>query len=214
MTGSGTVVATIAEGVAHDAEGDPNLDSTSDDNTVTYDATPPTVTIDQATGQMDPTNGSPINFTVVFSELVSDFATGDVTLSGTAGATTAIVTNPSGDDITYNVAVSGMTGNGSVVATIAAGVAHDAAGNASLASDSLDNTVEYDITPPTVTINQAGTQTDPTNGSPINFTVVFSEAVNDFDASDVTLGGTAGATTAIVTNPSGDHLITTWRSAA
>ena len=70
-----------------------------------------------------------------------------------------------------------MTGNGSVVATIAAGVAHDAAGNASLASDSMDNTVEYDITPPTVTINQAGSQTDPTNGSPINFTVVFSEAV-------------------------------------
>jgi serine protease AprX len=45
------------------------------------------VTINQASGQVDPTNSSPINFTVVFSEPVSDFATGDVTLSGTAGAT-------------------------------------------------------------------------------------------------------------------------------
>ena len=43
------------------------------------DTTPPTVTINQAAGQADPTNASPINFTVVFSEPVTDFATGDVT---------------------------------------------------------------------------------------------------------------------------------------
>ena len=48
----------------------------------------PTVTINQAAGQADPTNASPINFTVMFSETVTGFATGDVTLSGTAGATT------------------------------------------------------------------------------------------------------------------------------
>ena len=35
---------------------------------------------------------------------------------------------------------------------------------------------------PTVTINQAAGQADPTNASPINFTVVFSEAVTGFDA--------------------------------
>ena len=56
---------------------------------MTYDNVAPTVTINQAAGQADPTNTSPINFTVVFSETVTDFATGDVTLSGTAGATTA-----------------------------------------------------------------------------------------------------------------------------
>jgi hypothetical protein len=39
-----------------------------------------------------------------------------------------------------------------------------------------------DTTKPTVTINQAGTQNDPTNGSPINFTVVFSESVTGFTA--------------------------------
>ena len=104
----------------------------------TPDTTPPTVTINQAAGQVDPTNSSPINFTVVFSESVSDFATGDVTLSGTAGATTATVT---GSGTTYNVAVSGMTSNGTVIASLLAGVAHDAAGNASIASTSTDNTV-------------------------------------------------------------------------
>ncbi len=109
------------------------------------DTTPPTVTIDQAVGQADPTNTSPINFTVVFSEAVADFTTGDVTLSGTAGATTATVT---GSGTTYNVAVSGMTSDGTVIASVAAGVAHDAADNANTASTSTDNTVTYDITPP------------------------------------------------------------------
>ena len=154
------------------------------------------MTINQAAGQVDPTNASPINFTVVFSESVSDFATGDVTLSGTAGATTATVT---GSGTTYNVAVSGMTSNGTVIASLLAGVAHDAAGNASTASTSTDNTVTYDATSPTVTINQAAGQVDPANDSPINFTVVFSESVSDFATGDVTLSGTAGATTATVT---------------
>ena len=190
MTGDGTVIASLAAGVAHDAAGNANDASTSTDNTVTYDVTPPTVTINQAAGQADPTNASPINFTVVFSEAVTDFATGDVTLGGTAGARPR-PSRSTGSGTTYNVAVSGMTGNGTVIATIAAGVAHDAAGNANTASTSTDNTVTYDITAPTVTINQAAGQADPTNASPINFTVVFSESVTDFTAGDVTLSGTA-----------------------
>jgi len=156
---------------------------------------PPTVTINQAAAQPDPTSTSPINFTVVFNEPVTGFATGDVTLSGTAGATTAIVT---GSGTTYNVAISGMTGSGTVIATILAGVAIDAGSNLNLASTSTDNTVTYD-TPPTVTINQAAAQPDPTSASPINFTVVFNEPVTGFATGDVTLSGTAGATTAIVT---------------
>ena len=105
------------------------------------DTTPPTVTINQARAQADPTRTSPINFTVVFSEPVSGFGTGDVTVTGTApGTKTATVT---GSGTTYNVAVSGMTGSGTVIATIAAGRATDAAGNANTASSSTDNTVTY-----------------------------------------------------------------------
>ncbi len=111
----------------------------------TVDTTPPTVTINQATGQADPTNASPILFTVVFSEAVADFATGDVVLSGTAGATAAVVT---GSGTTYTVSVSGMTGSGTVIASLLAGIAHDAAGNASAASASTDDTVTYDVTAP------------------------------------------------------------------
>ncbi|MDM8551145.1 hypothetical protein QUF72_13760, partial [Desulfobacterales bacterium HSG2] len=43
--------------------------------TYTIDNTVPTVTIKQSDTQDDPTNIAPVNFTVVFSELVSDFAT-------------------------------------------------------------------------------------------------------------------------------------------
>jgi hypothetical protein len=156
----------------------------------------PTVTIDQAAAQADPAATSPINFTVVFASAVTGFTAADVTLGGTAGATTAIV---SGGPTTYNVAVSGMTGAGTVIASIPAGVAVDALSQPNLASTSTDNTVTFAPVGPTVTINQAAAQVDPTAASPINFTVVFSSAVTGFTAADVTLGGTAGATTAIVT---------------
>ena len=129
---------------------------------------------------------------------MTGFATGDVTLSGTAGATTATVT---GSGTTYNVAVSGMTGSGTVIASIAASKAIDAAGNNNTASSGGDNSVTYNVpVGPTVTINQASGQADPTNASPVNFTVVFSAAVTDFAAADVTLGGTAtGSKSAVVT---------------
>lgn len=192
MTGSGTVIANIAAGVAHDAVGNDNKSSTSTDNIVTYDITPPTVTINQAANQADPTNIKPIHFTVVFSEAVTDFAGSDVTITGTApGTITKVVT---GSGTTYNVAVTGMTGSGTVIANIAAGVAHDTAGNGNVASTSTDNVVTYDVTPPTVTINQAVGQADPTNTAPIHFTVVFSEVVTDFTGSDVTITGTAPGT--------------------
>src|SRR5207247_1600611 len=126
---------------ATDAAG--NVSAASTALSITVDTTVPTVTINQASGQSDPTPTSPINFTVVFSESVSDFATGDVSLSGTAGATTATVT---GSGTTYNVAVSGMTGSGTVIASIGGTVAHDVAGNARSASTSADNTVSYDAT--------------------------------------------------------------------
>ncbi len=128
------------------------------------------VTIDQAATQADPTSASPINFTVEFSNPVSDFATGDVTLSGTAGATTAIVT---GSGTTYNVAVSGMTSIGTVVASIAAGVAHDAGDNSNSASTSTDNTVTYSPSAPT---NKSLTPSSGTlTTTPMTFTSVYQD---------------------------------------
>jgi hypothetical protein len=199
MTNDGTVTATIAADVVHDAAGNGNMAASSTDNEVTYDATAPTVTINQAAGQADPTNASPINFTVVFSEPVSGFQSNDILLTGTAHPATAVVSTTDPDLKIYNVAVSGMTVDGTVIAAVRANAADDEATNHSTASTSTDNTVTYDKTPPTVTINQAAGQPDPTSGSTINFTVVFNEVVTGFETGDVSLSGTANATTGTVT---------------
>ena len=199
MTHDGTVTVSVPAGKVHDEAGNVNIAATSTDNSVTYDNTPPTVTIDEAIGQADPTNSTTINFTAVFSEPVADFATGDVTITGTAGATTATVTPVGSDGTKYTVAVTGMTHDGTVIVSLAAGVAHDQAGNPNAASTSTDNSVTCDITPPAATIDQADGQTDPTNTAPIDFKVVFSEPVVGFTTGDVIIGGAAGATTATVT---------------
>ncbi len=114
--------------------------------TMVVDTTAPNVTINQSSSQADPATSlwPSVNFTVVFSEPVNDFTAANVTLGGTAGATTAVVT---GSGTTYNVAVSGITVDGTVVATIAAGAAHDEAGNAGNASTSDDNSVTCRIPP-------------------------------------------------------------------
>ncbi len=112
---------------------------------VTIDVTAPTVTIEQASGQNDPTKSLPIHFTVVFSEAVAGFEADDVSLTG-AGATVASVT---GSDMTYQVTVN-KTEDGAVSATISANSATDAAGNGNTASTSQDNTVTLDTTPPSV----------------------------------------------------------------
>ena len=208
MDRHGRVAIEIPAEAVHDTAGNGN--TASEKVSVTYDITAPSVTINQATGQADPTGSSPIYFTAVFREPVTGFTSADVTLSGTAGATAATVTAVTGAGITpgttYSVAVSGMTKDGTVIASIKSGAAQDAAGNASRASTSTDNVVTYDTTPPAVTINQASGQADPTGSSPISFTAIFSEPVTGFDSTDVTLSGTAGATTATVTEVSGSGI--------
>ena len=168
------------------------------------DTTAPSVTINQAAGQADPTSASPINFTVTFSETVTGFAAGDISFAGSTvgGTLTATVT---GTGPTYNVAVSGMTGTGSVVVSVPAGAATDAAGNASLASTSTDNSVTFgtvDTTAPTVqSINRVGTT--PTNAASVSWTVLFSESVTGVDASDFALVTTGAVTGATITSVSG-----------
>jgi hypothetical protein len=193
MTGTGTVIADVAIDKAHDAAGNGNHASTSTDHTVTYDITPPKVTINQAVAQADPTKTSPINFTVVFDEIVTGFATGDVTLSGTAGATTATVT---GSGTTYNVAVSGMTSNGTVIATVGAGVAKDPAGNNNEASTSTDNTVTYDTTPPA--ISDFNISPNPVAVSTL-FTIsaTFTDALSFVTGAEYSLNGPTGPWTTL-----------------
>ncbi|MDP7014778.1 MAG: Ig-like domain-containing protein [Pirellulaceae bacterium] len=124
--------------VATDVAG--NLSGSSTALAVVIDTVSPDVTVDLAVGQLDPASSSPINFAVAFTEPILGFDSADVTIGGSAGATTAAVT---GAGSTYNVAVSGMTQGGSVTLDIGAGVANDLAGNLNAAASAIDNSVDY-----------------------------------------------------------------------
>jgi LPXTG-site transpeptidase (sortase) family protein len=89
----------------------------------------------------------------------------------------------------------GENPNGNWIITISDDLAGD---GGSLDSWSLNLTMANCLP---VTVNQAASQADPTNASPILFTAVFGEPINKatFTAADVTLGGTAGATTVVIT---------------
>ena len=195
-----TILDTSANRLGGTGSGNGNFTGQS----YSIDTTAPSVTINQAAGQADPTSASPINFTVTFSETVTGFTAGDISFAGsTAGGTlTAAVT---GTGPTYNVAVSGMTGTGNVVVSVPAGAATDAAGNASLASTSTDNTVAFTIidtiAPAVQSINRVGTT--PTNAASMSWTVLFSESVTGVDASDFALA-TTGVTGATITSVSGN----------
>jgi hypothetical protein len=157
----------------------------------------PSVTVTAAAGQANPTNGSPINFTVVFSDLVHGFTAGDVVIGGSAGGTKTVTVT--GGNKIFNVAVTGMTTYGYVTVSVPAGVAFNV-----LAEPNLAGTIGgYGVfwwPGPFVTVNQAAGQADPTNMSPINFTVVFGEPVVGFAAGDAIIEGSAGGTkTATVT---------------
>ena len=162
----------------------------------TIDRTGPTVTINQAIGQADPTSTSPINFTVVFNEAISNFATGDVTISGGAGGVkTATV---SGGPTTYTVAVTGMTTSGTVIASIGAGVATDALGNTSSASTSTDNTVTWNQ--PTTATKLLFSQQPTTRQAGLSITPAITVRVADASNNTVTTA-TNAVTLAIGTNP-------------
>jgi len=139
----GTVTATIT---ATDAAANT---ATGTGDTSSKDVVSPTVTINQASTQADPGNGT-VHFTVTFSEAVTaaDFTASDILLTGAAAAgltnSNILIT---GSGTTYDVAVSGFTQAGDLIASVIAGAAKDTAGNASLASTSTDHTV-------TVTLDQ------------------------------------------------------------
>ena len=126
-----------------------NLPNAVQSFTLVVNAGGPSVTINQAAAQPDPTSTSPIAFTVVFSASVTGFATGDVTITGTAGGT-KVGTVTAVNTTRYDVAVTGMTTGGTVIATVPANVALSASGQPNLASTSTDNQVTW--APSTVSI--------------------------------------------------------------
>ena len=169
-TADGTVAVSIAANVAQDAAG--NNNTASNTVTLTSDRTAPTVTL--STTATSPTNLAAIPFTATFSESVTGFTAGDITV------TNGTVQNFSGSGSTYTFEVV-PTADGTVAVSIAANVAQDAAGNNNTASNTV--TLTSDRTAPTPTVST--TAGSSTSSNPIPFTVTFDEDVTGFTAGDV-----------------------------
>ena len=173
LTLTGTLTdlnASLAAGVTYTADtvtgGDATISVTVDDGGNTGPGGPkatthdlnffvnegPTVTIDWADGQTDPTSDSPILFEVVFSEAVTGFDDSDVDLSASTDAG-PLVASVSGAGDAYTVSITGMSSGGRVVISVPKGAANAAAGGAATeASMVLNDSVTYiPHLPPTAT---------------------------------------------------------------
>ena len=197
---NGTVTVNIASNAAQDAAGNGNTAATQLSRI--YDNTQPSVTITSAAS--NPTNTSPIPVTINFSESVTGFTSGDITVSNGS------VTNFLGSGTSYTADIT-PAANGAVMVNIASNAAQDAAGNGNTAATQLSRT--YDNTQPTVAITSIAL--NPTNTSPIPVTMTFSESVTGFEAADITVtNGTkgtlsgSGASYTINVTPSGQGAVT------
>ena len=195
-SGTLTVTATSDGGVTTDNSQDYVIDEIA-----------PTVTINQAVGQADPTNVDSAVFRLVFSEPINEgtLSTSDIMLSGTTGAVTDLIKV---DSRTWDITVTGMTHGDTVMASLPASSVTDLAGNSNTASTSTDNQITYDNLRPTATINQKIGQADPTNVDSAVFTIIFSEPITGFEAADLRLTGSSSATVSNLTQLNS----TTWEA--
>jgi hypothetical protein len=121
------------------------VSANSNTNTFTVDSVRPTVAISSSTAANNgSSSAAPFAYTVTFSENVTGFVAGDVTVSnGTIGTVSG-----SGTTYTFNVT---PVGNGAVTVNVPAIVAQDQAGNGNTAA------TQYSITfvAPTITVAPA-----------------------------------------------------------
>jgi hypothetical protein len=181
--------------------------------TVINDNTPPTVTVNQKSGQADPTNAVPMLWTVTFSEPVIGFDASDLTRGGSSAGGTITVT---GSGASYEISLAGTLTNGTTSFTIAANRAQDLAGNNNTASTSTDNTITYDTVVPTTTLTTTPVSPDGTNGwfkqSSVSFTLAATDATSGVATRSYTIDGGATQTYsgAVTISTPGDHTVTYW----
>ena len=137
----GTVLVSVGAGVATDSDG--NVNTASNSCTFTIDSIAPTVIITSSTGDSgDTVSDTTLSFTATFSESVSNFVVGDITVTGTANSGSPEASNFAGSGTTYTFDVVQGSSDGTVSVSIAAGVATDATGNGNTVSNTYTLTID------------------------------------------------------------------------
>ena len=107
----------------------------------------PTATMTTSSGDCDDTVSlTTLSYTVTFNESTSNFVVGDITVTGTANSSSPEASNFAGSGTTYTFDVIKGSSDGTVIVSVAAGVATDAAGNDNTASDSCTFTIDIPVT--------------------------------------------------------------------
>jgi hypothetical protein len=113
------------------------------------DTTKPMVTVNQASGQIDPapvpSSAVPVQFTVQFSEPVTGFTLGDVSWTGSTA--TGITASLSGSGSAYTIKVTASS-TGTLLPSIPAGACIDSAYNPNTASTGTTPSVTASNAPP------------------------------------------------------------------
>ena len=181
----GSVTVSIPADAARDSVGNSNNATAY---TLTIDTTSPTVIITSSSGDADTAvSAYMLYYTATFSEDVTGFDVGDITVTGSAGVMSA--TNRQGSGAVYTFDVARDRSDGSVTVFIDAGVAHDRANTDNTASNKY--TLTIDTVAPSVTITSPVALGSAVNAETLSYTATFSETVYDFSVDDITVTGSA-----------------------
>ena len=203
-TGDGAVTVDVAAAAAQDSAGNDNSAATQ--FSITNDETAPTLLL--STLSSDPVSGA-FTLDIVFSESVTGFTVGDLTVGN--GAASAFA----GSGTTYSATIT-PAADGAVTVDVAAAAAQDSAGNDNLAATQFS--ITRDGTAPTVVLSTVSA--DPVSGA-FTLDIVFSESVTGFGLGDLDVGNGAasafagsGASYSATITPAGDGLVTVDLAAA
>jgi LPXTG-site transpeptidase (sortase) family protein len=157
-----------------------------------------------------PTNAASVDFTVTFSESVTNVDTADFVLTTTGVAGASISSVSAGPSATYTVSVNTGSGSGTIRLDLTAGATiDDLAGNDFVGPYTGGQTYTIDKgVPSIVSVLRAGAS--PTNAASVNFTVTFDESVTNVGTADfvLTTTGVAGASiTSVSAGPSATYTV-------
>ena len=130
---------------------DESLTSAETSAVKVVDTTPPTVVITSSSGASGSTvDAETLNYTATFNEDVTGFVLSDITVTGTANGGSPVASNlvANADGVTFFTfdVVRGIS-DGTVIVSIAAGVAEDISGNDNIASNQYRLTIYTGLTP-------------------------------------------------------------------
>ena len=163
-------------------DGAGNVDASPESFNWIIDTTPPTIALGSPSVSL--TKAGPVTYTVTYADVnfnASTLANGNVTLNQTGTANGVVAVTGSGN--TRTVTISGITGDGTLGISLAAGTATDTAGNPAPAAGP---SAMFVVDNATITVALSGPSAPVANTGPVSYTVTYTSP--SFDSSTLASG--------------------------